>query len=181
MPLNPEIIIFFFKLAKVLPSLNIIAQSYQHQILWIPSPITSFPLSTQQHERRKMRSKNPLARFTFKSKAVTLQNAASADVNRGAIIPSKDVKRIQMERHYSPYRSTEIHLQDMLLDKTETPATCCIVYVRSFTNSGHDFVYCVPELTRLSKFYGGTYGARDVCCLTAHEQQTVSPNTIGSE
>ncbi|USP79768.1 ubx domain-containing protein [Curvularia clavata] len=61
----------------------------------------------------------------------------------------------------SAYGNQEMELQDMLFATLEDPINCCIVYIRSFTNSGHDFVYCVPALEHLAKFYGGTYGARD--------------------
>ncbi|KAI5377913.1 hypothetical protein J4E82_003293 [Alternaria postmessia] len=63
-----------------------------------------------------------------------------------------------MKWSHSPYRSDEIEAYNKPSDEVGTRATCCIVYIRNFLRTPHDFVYCIHGPANLVKFHSGLHG-----------------------
>ena len=79
--------------------------------------------------------------------------------NRG----SNNFNRLRTEWLHSPYRSDEIEAYEGPLDEVDTRATCCIVYIRNFLCTPHDFAYCIYGHANLAKFHSGLHGGNAVC------------------
>ncbi|RYN92900.1 hypothetical protein AA0120_g4768 [Alternaria tenuissima] len=77
--------------------------------------------------------------------------------NRGNCA-SNNFRRLRAEWSHSPYRSDEIEAYNKPSDEVGTRATCCIVYIRSFLRTPHDFVYCIHGPANLVKFHSGLHG-----------------------
>ena len=76
---------------------------------------------------------------------------------------SNNFRRLRAEWSHSPYRSDEIEAYNKPSDEVGTRATCCIVYIRSFLRTPHDFVYCIHGPANLVKFHSGLHGGEAVC------------------
>ncbi|CAN9389563.1 unnamed protein product [Alternaria alternata] len=77
--------------------------------------------------------------------------------NRGNCA-SNNFYRLRAEWSYSPYRSDGIEAYNKPSDEVGTRATCCIVYIRNFLRTPHDFVYCIHGPANLVKFHSGLHG-----------------------
>ncbi|CAN9411320.1 unnamed protein product [Alternaria alternata] len=71
---------------------------------------------------------------------------------------SNNFYRLRAEWSHSPYRSDEIEAYNKPSDEVGTRATCCIVYIRNFLRTPHDFVYCIHGPANLVKFHSGLHG-----------------------
>ncbi|CAN9092434.1 unnamed protein product [Alternaria alternata] len=72
--------------------------------------------------------------------------------------PPETTGRLRAEWSHSPYRSDEIEAYNKPSDEVGTRATCCIVYIRNFLRTPHDFVYCIHGPANLVKFHSGLHG-----------------------
>ena len=97
------------------------------------------------------------------SNAIVSQKITSAEKNRATSLQSEEVQRMRVEWRLSPYSSSEMDEYYYLTSKITARTGCCVVYITYFTNSRHDFAYCIQGPTDVPKFCAGIHGARRVC------------------